>query len=191
MTMRIKPFPPNTLSAELRAVHDAIAALVGSSQGQVVMLDEQGALLGPFPPMLRFPQFGIAALSFLRTLDQHATLPKTVREVAILTVGGAWGARFELYAHEIMGRAVGLSPQVVATLAAGGRPSGLSEPEAIALDVAYALVQGRIVPSSTYNQAVQWLGAEGVGELIFLVGGYCLIAAVLNGFDMPAPETNG
>ena len=89
--MRIKPFPPETLKPELRYVHDEIANLVGSSQGQVAMLDAQGALLGPFPPMLRFPQFGIPALSFLRTLDSHATLPRTVREVAILTVGGGIG----------------------------------------------------------------------------------------------------
>ena len=189
--MRIKPFPPDTLTPELRAVHDAIANLVGSSQGPVVMLDARGALLGPFPPMLHFPQFGIPALTFLRTLDSHATLPKTVREVAILTVGGALGARFELYAHEIMARAFGLSAQVVASLAAGGRPSGLDEQEAIAHDIAAALVAGRVVPASTYSQAVNLFGQDGAGELIFLIGGYCLIAMVLNGFDMPAPDTNG
>src|ERR1041384_6601617 len=106
--MRIKPIPPGDLSPATRYVHDEIANLVGHSQGQVVMLNEEGALLGPFPPMLHYPQFGIPALSFLRTLDQHATLPKTVREVAILTVGSAFGARFELYAHEIMAAAFGL-----------------------------------------------------------------------------------
>jgi 4-carboxymuconolactone decarboxylase len=189
--MRIKPFPPEMLKPELRYVHDEIANLVGSSQGQVAMLDAQGALLGPFPPMLRFPQFGIPALSFLRTLDSHATLPRTVREVAILTVGGALGARFELYAHEIMARAFGLSAQAVASLASGGRPQGLNEQETIAHDVAAALVAGRVVPASAYSQAVNLLGQDGAGELIFLVGGYCLIAMVLNGFDMPAPDTNG
>ena len=86
--MRIKPMPPGTLSPEVRYVHDEIASLVGRSQSEVTMLDAAGALLGPFPPMLQYPQFGIPALSFLRTLDTHATLAKTVREVAILTVGG-------------------------------------------------------------------------------------------------------
>ncbi len=91
-------------------MHDEIAALVGRSQGQVTMMDKTGALLGPFAPMLRYSQFGIPALSFLRTLDTQATLARSVREVAILTVGGAFGARFELYAHEIMAEAFGLSP---------------------------------------------------------------------------------
>ena len=78
--MRIKPLPPDTLSPEVRYVHDEIASLIGRSQSQVNMLDAQGALLGPFPPMLHYPQFGIPALTFLRSLDMHATLDKRVRE---------------------------------------------------------------------------------------------------------------
>jgi len=189
--MRIKPLPPETLSPELRFVHDEISGLVNRSQGQVVMLDSRGALLGPFPPMLHFPQFGIPALNFLRTLDTHATLPKTVREVAILTVGGVFGSRFELYAHEIMAKAFGLSPAIIASLAAGCRPDSLNEQERIAHDMAYSLVMGHIVPVSTYNQAAELLGQEGAGELIFLISGYCLISIILNGFDMPSPGENG
>lgn len=185
--MRIKPIQPEELSQEVRYVHDEIARLIGHSQGQVNMMDEQGALLGPFPPMLQYPQFGIPALTFLRSLDNHATLPKAVREVAILTVAGILGARFELYAHEIMAEAFGISANNIATLSAGGRPGYLSEQESIAHDIASALVQGRIVPDSAYNLAVKLFGKEGTAELYFLVGGYCLIAMILNGFDIAAP----
>ena len=188
--MRLKPLPPDTLNADLRFVHDEISNLITKSQGPVVMIDNNAALLGPFPPMLHFPQFGVPALTFLRSLDNHATLSKTVREVAILTVGGAFGSRFELYAHEIMAAAFGLSANIIASLAAGGRPEGLNVQEAIAHDVAFALVKGHIVPSSTYNLAVKLLGQNGTGELIFLISGYCLIATILNGFDMPAPDIN-
>ena len=186
--MRLHPLTPDQLSADLRPVHDEIAGLVGRSQGQVNMLDARGALLGPFPAMLHFPQFGIPALTFLRSLDNYATLPRAVREVAILTVGGAFGARFELYAHEIMAEAFGISPGVVATLATGGRPCDLSAEETIAHDIACALVNGHVVPASAYKQAVNLLGQDGVAELFFLIGGYCLIAVILNGFDMPAPD---
>lgn len=189
--MRIKPLPPDTLSPEIRYVHDEIANLVGRSQSQVNMLDAQGALLGPFTPMLHYPQFGVPALSFLRTLDTHATLSKTVREVTILTVGGALGARFELYAHEIMAAAFGISQDIIATLASGGRPYGLNEQEAIAHDIAHALITGHIIPASTYNHAVQLLGKDGVAELFFLIGGYSFIAMILNGFDIPAPDSIG
>jgi 4-carboxymuconolactone decarboxylase len=186
--MRIKPIPPAKLSDEVRYVHDEIANLVGHSQEQVNMINTEGALLGPFPPMLLYPQFGIPALTFLRSLDNHATLNKSVREVAILTVGGKFGARFELYAHEIMAAAFGLSPVTIATLAAGGHPYGLNDQETIAHVIAYSLVNGHIIPESTYQQSVTLLGSEGVAELFFLIGGYCFIAMILNGFDMPAPE---
>lgn len=185
--MRIKPLPPDTLDPEVRYVHDEIASVIGESQSQVNMLDPAGALLGPFPPMLHYPQFGIPALSFLRSLDHHATLPKTVREVTILTVGGKSGARFELYAHEIMAEAFGIPSGVISTLASGGSPPGLGEQESVAHDIARTLVRGHVVPASTYRLAVKLLGQAGVAELFFLVGGYCLIATVLNGFDIPAP----
>lgn len=186
--MRIQPLNPEALSAEARYVHDEIAGLIGRSQGQVKMMNDEGALLGPFIPMLRYPQFGTAALSFLRTLDIHATLNKAVREVAILTVGGAYSARFELYAHEIMAAAFGLAPGVISTLASGGSPAGLTEQEAIAHTIAKTLVNGHIVPGSTYQYAVDVLGKDGVAELFFLISGYCLIAVILNGFDIPAPD---
>ena len=186
--MRIKPLPPESLNDEARYVHEAIAKLVGHSQSQVTMMDKNGALLGPFAPMLQHPQFGIPALSFLRTLDTHATLDKRVREVAILTVGAAYDARFELYAHQITAAAVGLPANIIATLAAGGHPHDLNEQENIAHIMAHALVSGHIIQDSTYAHAIEILGKDGVAELYFLVAGYCLIAIILNGFDMPAPD---
>ncbi|GAO44677.1 carboxymuconolactone decarboxylase family protein [Flavihumibacter petaseus] len=186
--MRIKPIPPEQLNEELRNVHEAIANLTGHRQSQVKMTDEHGALLGPFAPMLHYPQFGIPALSFLRAIDAQATLDRRVREVVILTVGAAFDARFELYAHQITGAAVGLAAGTIATLAAGGHPQELNEQEHIAHIITNALVRGHTIHDSTYNQATAILGKDGVAELFFLVAGYCLIAVILNGFDMPAPE---
>lgn len=189
--MRLPPLRPEELTPDLRAVHDEIAALVARTQDRITVLDAQGALIGPFPAMLHFPKFGIPALIFQRSLSPGTHLAKTVREVAILTVGAAFGARYEVYAHEITAAETGLSQSQIATLAAGGRPSVLSDEEAIAHEVARVLATGRIVPASTYARAVEVLGKDGVGELVFLVGGYCLIAMVLNAFDVPVPEVDG
>jgi alkylhydroperoxidase/carboxymuconolactone decarboxylase family protein YurZ len=185
--MRLAPILPENLGAQLRAVHDGVASLVTEKQNRIAILNEQGALIGPFPAMLHFPQFGVPALLLHRALAAEARLPKTVREVAILTVGAAFGARYEIYAHEITAAEAGLSPSQVATLAAGGRPATLTDEEAIAYEVAGLLAGGCILPASTYSRAVDVLGRDGVGELAFLVGGYCLIAMVLNAFDVPVP----
>lgn len=186
--MRLPPILPEDLDPELRAVHDTIAGLVAKSMPQVVSLDERGALVGPYPAMLHFPAVGVPALQFLAAVSSQAHLPKTVRETAILTVGAVFNAQYELYAHEVMGGVVGLSTAQIATLAAGGRPADLSDDDAIAHDVARALATGHILPASTYGRAVQAFGTDGVGKLVFLIGGYCLIAMVLNCFNVPAPE---
>lgn len=188
--MRLPPIAPDALTPELRHVHDEVTALMARTQPRVVAVDQQGALVGPFPAMLHFPKFGVAALSFQRVLSAEGRLPKRVREVAILSTGAGFGARYEIYAHEITGAEAGLSRAQIAALAAGERPSGLSDEEAIARDVARVLVAGRIVPSSTYERAVELLGRDGVGELVFLIGGYGLIAMLLNAFDVPVPDAD-
>lgn len=182
--MRVNPVNPKDMNPEVLHVHQEVVKLITSSQGPVTMLDKEGALVGPFPPMLSFPQFGIPALSFVRALDNHAILPKKVREVAILTIGTAYGARFELFAHEIMAKHLGFSPRAVASLASGICPVELNQEEALAYEIASTLAKGRIVPDSSYNLAKDLLGAEGVAELIFLIGAYNLLAMVLNGFDV-------
>lgn len=185
--MRLPPLTPDTLSPELRVVHDEIASLVARTQERISILDAQSALIGPFPAMLHFPKFGVPALIFQRSLSSEARLAKTVREVAILTVGAAFGARYELYAHEITAAEVGLSRSQIATLAAGGRPAVLNDEEGIAHEVARVLAIGRILPASTYARALEVLGRDGLGELVFLIGGYGLIAMLLNAFDVPVP----
>lgn len=186
--MRLTPLTPGALGPELRAVHDKIAELMAHGQPQIVAQDAEGAMIGPFPAMLHFPHFGVPALNFLAAIGVEARLPARIRETAILTTGACFNARYELYAHEIMGQVAGLSADQIAGLAVGERPIDLAPAEAIAHDVAKALAQGRTLPASTYERAIALLGRDGVGELAFLVGGYSLISVVLNCFDMPAPE---
>lgn len=186
--MRLPPIPRDSLPADLRDVHDVVAELVTRTMPRVVSIDAHDALVGPYPAALYFPRYGIPALQFLAAVNSAPTLPKTVRETAILTVGAAFNARYELYAHEIMGEIVGLSAAAVSTLAAGGTPLDLSEQDTIAHDVARALATGRALPTSTYALAEQTFGRDGVGELAFLIGGYCLIATLLNCFDVPIPD---
>lgn len=188
--MRLTPLAPDTLDPERRAVHDTIVDLMVRRQPEIVAQDARGALIGPFPAMLHFPRFGVPALRFLAAIGAEARLPARVREVAILTVGAHFGARYEIYAHEIMAAVAGLTEAQIASLAVGRCPPDLAAEEAIAHSVASALTRGQILPASTYAHAVALLGRDGVGELAFLIGGYCLISMALNCFDAPVPDTD-
>lgn len=185
--MRLPSLPREALSPELREVHDGIVNLVSQAQEHIVMQDSQGALVGPFPALFHFPRFGVPAALFQRALETEGRLTNALRQVAILAVGASYGARYEIYAHEITGLHSGLSPAKIATLASGGRPADLSEEEAIVYDISQCLVSGRILPTSTYERGKLLLGADEMGELAYLIGGYCLISVLLNFFDVPVP----
>lgn len=185
--MRAAPYPPDEMPADLRALHDDMAADVAKHLKGFASKRADGALVGPFAPMLRFPQFGEAAWTYTKALIHNSHLPKAAHEVAILVTGAAFGSRYELYAHERVAEGVGLSREKIATIAAGQRPADLTEEEAAAYDVAAILAGGRQLPESTYQRARHAFGADQLAELIYLVGGYCLVSVLLNAYDMSVP----
>lgn len=185
--MRAAPFPPDQMPADLRGLHDEMSAYVRDHLKGFVSKRSDGALIGPFPPMLRFPAFGRAAWTYTKALIDNTRLPKPAHEVAILATGAVFNSRYELYAHERVAEGTGLSPDKVAAIAAGQRPADLTEAEQAAYDVAVTLAGGRQLPESTYQRAVRAFGTEQTAELIYLVGGYCLVSVLLNAFDMSVP----
>ena len=185
--MRAPPFPPSEMPPEVRRLHDDMAPEIAAHLKGFVSKRDDGALVGPFAPMLRFPQFGGPAWLYTKALIENSKLPKPAHEAAILATGAALNSRYELYAHERVADAAGLSSAKVATIAAGERPADLTDQEAAAYDVAAALATGKQLPESTYRRAVDLFGEEQTAELVYLVGGYCLVSVLLNAFDMSVP----
>ena len=185
--MRAPPFPPAEMPGDLRALNDEMTGYIAEHLKGFVSKREDGALVGPFAPMLRFPAFGRATWAYTKALIDNSKLPKPAHEVAILVTGAAFNSRYELYAHERVGDAAGLSLEKVAAIAAGQRPADLTEEEAAAYDVAAVLAGRRQLPASTYDRAVRAFGEEQTAELIYLIGGYCLVSLLLNAYDMSVP----
>ncbi len=175
------------MTSDQQALHDAMSPVIAEHLKGFVSKRSDGALVGPFPPMLHFLQFGQPAWEYTRALIEQAKLPKPAREVAILVAGACFNSRYELYAHEHVAEGTGLSPTKIATIAAGQRPADLNAEEAVAYDVAATLAGGRQLAGSTYQAAVDAFGRDGVGELVYLIGGYCLVSVLLNTFDMSVP----
>ena len=116
-------------------------------------------------------------------------LPKAAREVVILATAARFGSLYELYSHEAVAAKSGLTASKIRTIAAGERPSDLTGEESMAYDVAAVLNRGHQVPNSTYDAAVSAFGIQGVAEIAYLVGCYCLISSLLNTFDVNLPGT--
>ncbi|MDB5409147.1 MAG: hypothetical protein JWL84_4059 [Rhodospirillales bacterium] len=188
--MRLPLLPPSELTAEQRPLYDDMRKGIETNFKGFVAINESGALIGPWNPWLRFAKFGGPVWELVKALSSSPSLPRAVREVAILVTGAKFRSAYEIYAHVLVAELRGLPDDKIATIVAGQRPSDLTREEAIAYDVASALVAGGVLPTLTYQQAVTQFGEAGTAEFIYLVGLYCMVSVTLNGFDVPVPEVD-
>ncbi len=72
---------------DLRALNDEMAGYVAEHLKGFVSKREDGALVGPFAPMLRSRRSARAAWTYTKALIDNAKLPKAAHEVAILVTG--------------------------------------------------------------------------------------------------------
>ncbi|WP_254772116.1 carboxymuconolactone decarboxylase family protein [Sphingomonas sp. NFR04] len=185
---RLPPIPPTELTEAQRPLFDAMTAGVAAKYQNFTTVREDGALLGPWNAWLHDPAIGTAYWSFTQALTVAKRIPDHARQVAILVVGAHFGAAYEIYAHgAVAASAHGMSARRIATLAAGERPEDLDDDEAIAHDVAKALLRGGVLADPLYARALARFGQAGANELIYLVGHYCFVSMTLNGFAIPVP----
>jgi 4-carboxymuconolactone decarboxylase len=186
--MRLPLISPADLTSEQRPLYADMRRGIETNFKGFKAITENGELIGPWNPWLHFPKFGGPLWELVKALSTSPGLPKPVREVAILVTGARFRSAYEIYAHVLVAEARGLPDDKIATIVAGQRPSDLSREEAVAYDVAAALVSGGLLPELTYHQAMALFGENGTGELINLIGLYCAVSVTLNGFDVPIPD---
>lgn len=153
-----------------------------------VMQSADGALIGPFNPLLQSPEISASFWDWQVTEGRYTTLSGRERQVVILAVGAVWQAPYELYAHSAAGRTAGLSPEQVDTLAADGMPDHLSAREQCARRFARQLTAERHIGQPLYDEAAKLFGTHGISDMLHLIGAYQFVCALLNTFDIPAPE---
>ncbi len=186
--MRIPLTSPTDLTAEQTPLYADMRKGIESNFNAFKAIDDNGALIGPWNPWLRYPKFGGPIWDLVKAMSMSPTLPKTVREIAILVTGEHFNSAYELYAHVAVAEARGLSDDKISTIVAGHRPADFTHEEAVAYNVASALVGGGVLPAILYRQAVGAFGEYGTAELIYLVSLYCHVSITLNGFNVPVPE---
>jgi alkylhydroperoxidase family enzyme len=186
--MRLKLLPPSALSPDQRPLYDDMRQGIETNFKGFTAIGEGGELIGPWNLWLHFPKFGKPVWELVKALSTSPSLPRPVREVAILVTGAKFKSAYEIYAHVLVAELRGIADEKIATIIAGQRPGDLTHEEAVAYDMASALVSGGVLPQLTYQQAVTFFGEGGTAELISLVGLYCMVSVTLNGYDVPVPE---
>jgi 4-carboxymuconolactone decarboxylase len=187
---RLPLLSPDKLDSDQKKLYsqllDTMVPWAKKAGFQAATFDDR--LVGPFNVMLRSPAISKALLAVTAAEGKETSLSEQVRQVVILTVGAAWQAAYELYAHVAVGRQTGFDEATLQALAAGQKPAALTHQEGVAYDFVHRLTTTHQIDAGLYEQAVVTFGEKGVVDMIYLAGHYMTISGLLNTFAVPAPS---
>ena len=186
---RLPLIDPKTLDGHQRQLYDQMNSTLipWSETNGFVGKTADGKLIGPFNPYL-YSAITPGFLQWMQADSKHTTLMKRVHEVVILSTGAVWQAPYELYAHSAVARTVGISETAIQALVVGDSSEDLLPEEQIAHRFARKLTLDRKVDAELYREAERAFGRTGLVDMVYLVGMYLLTCALLNAFEIPAPE---
>ncbi|WP_433360515.1 carboxymuconolactone decarboxylase family protein [Actinoplanes sp. CA-142083] len=186
MTARLPGLRPGDLSPAQLSVYEAIAG-GPRANGPFALVDENGALHGPFNAMLLQPELGAALQALGGAIRYRTALDARAREIATLTVARAWDSAFERHAHEAVARSIGMSEAEVTALRTGEASVFTDPRERLIFDLSTALAARQDLTDDEYAAAVGVLGQPAVFELTTLVGYYATLALQLRVFRVQVP----
>src|ERR1700758_1963763 len=153
--MRLPLIPPDKLTAKQKPLYDSMRKGIASNFNAFRAEREDGALIGPWNPWLHEPGIGKAIWDLTLAMTANAVLPDNVRQVAILTVGAHYNAAYEIYAHIAVAETEHMTPERLASLVSGVKPTDLTREESVAYDAAFALCGGGVLPEPVYRLTVE------------------------------------
>jgi 4-carboxymuconolactone decarboxylase len=179
---RLPYLPYDELDARGREVWDGVTGSRGRE-----LVNAEGGLIGPFNAFVHAPGVGRHLSALGGRLRFRTSIQPRLSELAIITVGAAWQAEFEWWAHARMALEHGVNDAVVDAIGRGDEPSFEAEDERAIYQVARELTSTGRLGQETFDAAQRLLGDEGMVELVSLCGYYTLISYLLNAFAVPLP----
>jgi 4-carboxymuconolactone decarboxylase len=173
---RMPPIPDPSLTEEQKAACAAFAGKRGAKP------------FGPFVPLLRSPEVMLRASALGAHLRYHSSMPKALNELLILLTARRWTQQIEWHHHVPEALKAGLAPELVAAVAEGRRPEGMSDPEACVYDFAAELYRNGAVSDATYAAALERFGEQGIIDMTAVCGYYSLLSMVMNVARTEVPE---
>src|SRR6195256_3672815 len=147
--------------------------------GEQIMKVSSVGLGGPYNPMIRSPVLGRRLFDLFYYLRWQTSVPTKLNEFAILIIGRQWRSQVECYAHAPLAAKAGLSPEIIAELKAGKRPSGMAEDEAVVYDFVTELTTTQKVADETFARARKVFNDQQIVDLTAVAGNYVMVAMLL------------
>jgi 4-carboxymuconolactone decarboxylase len=188
MTARLPSLIKDQLDPAQLALYESIVSGPRAAGPQhFALVDSSGALTGPFGIMLHQPAVGGPLQQLGAAIRYGTSLSDRIREIAILSVAAATGSAFERYAHERVGRSVGLSDDELNQLAHGHFVT--DDPAEAAAYRLCGILNGDQLPvtDAEFSDLHDVLGIPAVIEIVVLQGYYTTLAQLLAVFDVGVP----
>ena len=111
-------------------------------------------------------------------------------ELVILLIARFWSQQVEWAIHAPIAATVGVADDTIAAIAAGRRPTTLTDDEALVYDLTFEINVNHDISDATFDRALARFGEQGVIDLLGINGYYTLLAMVMNGArTAPAEST--
>jgi 4-carboxymuconolactone decarboxylase len=174
---RMPPIPTSKMTDAQKKVAEELIA------------GRRGALVGPFIPLLRSPEFMSRLQKMGDYLRYDSSLGPKLNEFVILLTARQWTQQFEWNTHYPMAVKAGVKPELLAAVAEGRHPTGMAEDEETVYDFFTELRQNQSVSDATYARAVKRFGEQGVVDMAGVIGYYSMLGMIMNTARTPlAPE---
>jgi 4-carboxymuconolactone decarboxylase len=174
---RLEPLPADSWDDTVR---DALRSLLPAERANP---RDAGNVLAT---MVRHPALTRAYLPFNAYLLTGSTLSPRDREVALLRAVLKSDCDYLWLHHLPIAERAGLTAEEIDTVRSG-QPAGKSD--AAVVHAADELVDSRTISAAVWDELGQHFTEEQRMDLVFTIGGYCLLAMAVNAFGVQKETT--
>jgi 4-carboxymuconolactone decarboxylase len=145
-------------------------------------------LAGPFSVLMHSPPIAGAINQVVDAIRKDGKLEKRLYELIVLITVRHASAAYAWAVHEPLGRAAGLSGDVVNALKAGRSPDFEKADEKAIYQAVTELLKTNKLSDAAYQALIQQFGLRDSIEIIACVGLYGMVGSVINAFEVPTPN---
>ena len=162
------------------------------AEADVPLWDELAGERGRLPLVTQIlmyhPSLAAMAEHINRAVRFDLSIPRSSVELVILTVSRETNCVREWGIHLPQARNAGVREEAIESVRDKITPKGLTDEEAEVVAYAQEILRTNRVSGKTFEANKLRLGEVGVVDLTALVGVYSMLAAVMNAFEVEAPE---
>ena len=184
MVAAVLVVPPRSEAQETKRFPELRAEQLTPAQKQwadSIALPPRNAKFTNFPyrAYIHSPELAVRLQAMSDYGRWNTQQPARLTEFAILITARQWSSQWIWRGHYTLALKGGLNPKVALDLAAGRRPAGMQEDEAILYDLAMQVYRDKAVTDVMYEKAQIKFGERGILDLLGIMGYYDTVAMIL------------